>query len=306
MCRRRPSPVMLAWGGGGAGAGAGGVQAYAELIRGDMGLKQLTLGDIVAELKAPFADPRRLDRPDTLPMKLRAWELTPREQFNLLTMTHDRLVRPAPAPLLPLPLRHAPPAPDSLGPLPCRPGGGEQVQPGDEEVVRAMAQGLAVAPAGLVSTLVGTAVYVKVPTPSPCLSPLPPLSRPSTSRSAPLLSPRRCSSSLPVEYHPSGAPWSTAWSWSSTSSSCQHPSTVSTPLRPAPLYCQHPCSQLHPPPAASIPANLVRPGGPPPPPQAPRSRPSPPPGPTGPALQGPPFASLPPARASCLPTNSRL
>ncbi len=74
-----------------------------------MGLKQLTLGDIVAELKAPFADPRRLDRADTLPMKLRAWELTPREQFNLLTMTSDRLVRARPRPPVPAPVTPCPP-----------------------------------------------------------------------------------------------------------------------------------------------------------------------------------------------------
>ena len=91
----------MGWGVRGSGWGCagclcGGLQAYAELIRGDMGLKQLTLSDIVAEMKAPFADPRKLDRTDVRDMKLRSWELTPREQFNLLTMSQDRLVRLVP------------------------------------------------------------------------------------------------------------------------------------------------------------------------------------------------------------------
>jgi hypothetical protein len=68
-----------------------------------MGLKQLTLADIVAEMKAPFADPRKLDRGDVRDMKLRSWELTPREQFNLLTMSTDRLVFPARPPRPPAP-----------------------------------------------------------------------------------------------------------------------------------------------------------------------------------------------------------
>ena len=71
--------------------GCGG-QAYAELIRGDMGLKRYTLLDIVGEMKAPFADPRSIQRSDVRDMALQAWELTPREQFNLLTMSYDKEV----------------------------------------------------------------------------------------------------------------------------------------------------------------------------------------------------------------------
>ena len=61
-----------------------------------MGLKRYTLLDIVGEMKAPFADPRSIQRSDVRDMALQAWELTPREQFNLLTMSYDKEVHTHP------------------------------------------------------------------------------------------------------------------------------------------------------------------------------------------------------------------